>query len=341
MRLRSPGQSGRIGIADGDEHVAQKTVAADALDGRAGKLGAEGGFVEDGEVRERRRGKIVAGLQFHLAGRLRELVPRADGEAIVAAIDAVAHGGAEFARDRAGMLDGEIGDAAAGIEAVGRREGLGRADIEAGLAGAAMVGLGRVRRQGRLGQDGAEEEPRAELPADQIGVLALPADTGGGGQRFLHQRGGIDENLHIRLRIGGEAPGDTLELALDEVVIVAMAGIDGDGGALRLRQRCQRVRVRPVIQAEHDDGLRLGPERARAHPALRLGLEPVHAAVQPFGDERSQPWRGLGNRVRRRDADQLEALGAGVLDQPALERSGVRRAGLLQCVGWARRHGAE
>ena len=59
------------------------------------------------------------------------------------------------------MLDGEIGDAAAGIEAIGRREGVGRADVEAGAAGAAMVGLGIVGGQRDLGEDGAEEEPRA------------------------------------------------------------------------------------------------------------------------------------------------------------------------------------
>jgi len=47
---------------------------------------------------------------------LRELVPGADREAIVAAIDPVADRLAEFARNRALVFDGEIGNAAAGIE---------------------------------------------------------------------------------------------------------------------------------------------------------------------------------------------------------------------------------
>ena len=63
---------------------------------------------------------------------LRELVPGADGEAIVAAVDAVADRVAEFARDRALVLDGKIGDAAPRIELVGRGKCRGRADVEAG-----------------------------------------------------------------------------------------------------------------------------------------------------------------------------------------------------------------
>ena len=91
---------------------------------------------------ERRRLQIIPRLKLRLARSLRKLVPWAHGEAVVAAIDAVAHGRAEFMRDRALMLDGEVGDAAARVELVGRGEGVGRADVEAGAAGAAIVGLG-------------------------------------------------------------------------------------------------------------------------------------------------------------------------------------------------------
>jgi hypothetical protein len=58
-------------------------------------------------------GQIGARAEIGEACRLGELVPRAHGQAIVAAIDAVAHGRAEFARDMAFVFDGEIGEAAA------------------------------------------------------------------------------------------------------------------------------------------------------------------------------------------------------------------------------------
>ena len=69
-----------------------------------------------------RRPQRVARGELRLAAGLRELVPRAHRQAIVAAVDAVAHRGAQLARDRALVLDGEIGDAAPRIEPVGRRE---------------------------------------------------------------------------------------------------------------------------------------------------------------------------------------------------------------------------
>ena len=62
---------------------------------------AEARIVQAGQLGQRRRDEIVARLQLQLAARLRELVPRADGQTVVAAVDAVAHGPAQLARDRA------------------------------------------------------------------------------------------------------------------------------------------------------------------------------------------------------------------------------------------------
>ena len=76
----------------------------------------------------------VAGVEAGLAGDRRELVPGADGQAVVAAIDAIAHGAAEFARDRRFRFDGEIGNAATRIELIRSREGARRANVEAGGA---------------------------------------------------------------------------------------------------------------------------------------------------------------------------------------------------------------
>ena len=121
--------------------------------------------------------EIAARCELRLAAGVGELVPRADREAVVAAVDAVADPAAQFARDRAFVLDGEVGDAAPGVEPVGRRKGAGRADVEAGPAGSAMVGFRLVGRELEIGQDRAEEQPRAEFARHQIGVLALPTDA--------------------------------------------------------------------------------------------------------------------------------------------------------------------
>src|SRR6202030_1492748 len=123
------------------------------------------------------------------------LVPGADRETVVAAIDAVADRLAKLARNRPLVLVGEVGNAAPRVELVGCGERRRWADIETGLAGAAMIAFGVVARQLQGGEDRAEEQPRAELARDEVGMLALPADARGLRQRLFHHRCGIDENL--------------------------------------------------------------------------------------------------------------------------------------------------
>src|SRR3546814_2035499 len=77
-------------------------------------------------ILQARRREFGARQEGRIGRALRELVPRADGEAVVAAVDAVAHGGTERARDLPLVLDGEIGDAAPRIEPIGPEEGLDR-----------------------------------------------------------------------------------------------------------------------------------------------------------------------------------------------------------------------
>ena len=71
----------------------------------------------------------------------------------------------------------------------------GRADGLAGAARSAVIGLGRVGRKIEGGKDLPEEEPRAEVARDQIGVAALPTQAGPGRQGLLHDRRGIGEHL--------------------------------------------------------------------------------------------------------------------------------------------------
>jgi hypothetical protein len=44
------------------------------------------------------------------------------------------------------------------------------------------------------------------VAADEVGVLALPAEAGGGGQRLFHHRRGIDEDLHLAAGRGTSQP---------------------------------------------------------------------------------------------------------------------------------------
>src|SRR3546814_12032174 len=110
-------------------------------------------------ILQARRREFGARQEGRIGRALRELVPRADGEAVVAAVDAVAHGCTERARDLPLVLDGELGDAASRIEPIGSEEGLRRADVEAAQAGAAMVALRRVALRRQTCDHTAEEQP--------------------------------------------------------------------------------------------------------------------------------------------------------------------------------------
>src|SRR4029077_3009999 len=105
--------------------------------------------------------------EFCLARNAREFVPGTHGEAIVAAEDAVGHGLAKLRRDMSLMLDGEVGDAGARIELIGRDKGPGRANIEATAASAAMILLWRIGSDLDSGEDRAEEQPRAEVARNE------------------------------------------------------------------------------------------------------------------------------------------------------------------------------
>ena len=94
-----------------------------------------------------RRKKLFPRRIANLARGDGKLVPRADREAVVAAVDAVAHGGAELHRDRAVVLDAQVGEAAGGVELIGRGDRSRGADVDATAATAAVIVAGAVSGQ--------------------------------------------------------------------------------------------------------------------------------------------------------------------------------------------------
>src|SRR6516164_9011160 len=109
-----------------------------------------------------------------------------------------------------------------------RGEGRGRAGIEAAPAGTAMVGLRIIRLESQAQINLPEEQPGAEIARYQIGVLALPAEPGVLGERLLHHRGRVDEELEPTRPALLDPVRECLKAALQGVVVVAPARIDRD-----------------------------------------------------------------------------------------------------------------
>lgn len=166
--------------------------------------------------------ETVPWLKIGLVGGLRELVPGAVQLAVVAAVNPVADGFAELLRNGAVEFDGQVGDTAAGVEQVGRDDGMGRADVEAGPAAAAVAARRPVDRQRQVGIQLAEEKPGTVPSIDQVGVFSDPAESRLFGDRFFQHRGAVDEDAIAEGTCRGlDASGEGAQPAAQQLVVIA------------------------------------------------------------------------------------------------------------------------
>ena len=178
-----------------------------------------------------------------------------------------------------------------------------------------LSGSARSAGSSSVDEDRAKKEPRAELPRHQIGVLALPAETGLRGQRLFHHRGGVDKHFHLAAGVSHQPARQLFQAGFDQFVIVIAFGVGRDGGAVLLRQDRQWIVARSVVHAEHDHRAHFGPQRARRAAPFGAGFHPHHVAVQAFGKELFEPRFGFRHGVGPGDAGDVEAARARFLDQ--------------------------
>src|SRR5690606_1505595 len=168
------------------------------------------------------------------------------------------------------------------------------------------------------GQDGPQEQPVAVCAAEQVGVLALPAQARPLSQRLLHQGGGVDEDLDLLTQPRGDLTGQDLQPSLDDLVIVVAARIDGDVARRRLLKLWPGVFVRTVVHAQDDGRLGAVPHGGGVGAALQRRLHPAHVAVAARIDEIGQPFARAPRLSGRGEAAHAEAqLGGALSDEDA------------------------
>ena len=178
-----------------------------------------------------------------------------------------------------------------------------------------MIRLRLIRFQFRGGQHHTQEKPRPQFAADQIGVLALPAEPGLFGQRLFHQRRGIDKDFHLSAGLGHELPGELFQPLLQRVVIVPPPCVDGDVTKRLLFQSVERIMVRAVIERDDDGRFGIRPHRSRRLAPLQRRLHPVHAAMMASFYECFQPVACVPRLIRPRYRHVIKAKRPGeVLD---------------------------
>src|SRR3546814_17951606 len=93
------------------------------------------------------------------------------------------------------MLNREIGDTFACIDAIGRGKRLGRASLLTCIAATAAIPARTIWSKLQCGIARTQEQPASVAEADQIAVLPLPAQPRSFGQGFLLARGFIPQDL--------------------------------------------------------------------------------------------------------------------------------------------------
>ena len=114
------------------------------------------------------------------------------------------------------------------------------------------------------------------LAGDEVGVLALPADAGPCRQRLLHHRRRVHEELHLGAEGIDDEACEAPEPALDHVVVVAALGVGRNDAPRRRTQQAERIACRAIVDADHHDAARLGPERVGGRAPLGGARQPTH-----------------------------------------------------------------
>src|SRR6056297_2856710 len=299
------GRGRRVAQADGE--VAQPAFEADSPDRGAFGARQERVFVPSEKIDQRPGIQVLARLEVVLAAELRVAVPRAYRLAVVAAVDAVAYGFAEFKRNRALEFYRQVGNAASGIEPVRGRDRLGRADVDAFAARPAVVAHRLVGFELDVGIDFAEKEPTPGMPIQQVGVLAYPAQPGLGRQRLLHHGCRVGEHaVAERADFGLDLLRQLLEPASQRLVIVAADRIARDAGLVRLSQK--RFERRCV---------------GRQGAFATVARHPVHVAMLALGQPLIQLTLGVG-QVGIGEPDLLEPEFGAPLPDTRLQRFWIR-----------------
>ncbi len=133
-----------------------------------------------------------------------------------------------MARNRALQLDGQVGNAAAGVNHPGADNRLGGAGIEAEVASAAQILGRRVSGPDGVGDQAAQKEKRTMLQLQQVAVLANPSQASRGSQGFLHQRAAVNED-QVSASAARQHLRQCFKFGAQHVVIITSPGIAADG----------------------------------------------------------------------------------------------------------------
>ena len=87
-------------------------------------------------------------------------------------------------------------------------------------------------------------------------------------QRLFHQRCRIHKNFYLRMGGTGKPRGNFLELALDQLVVIAIQRIDRNNAIGFVFKPLHGINALPIIHGKYDGRLGLWPHRPWTRTAL-------------------------------------------------------------------------
>ena len=298
------------GIAQCHGNIAYPFFMANAADGAAFGAAQKAGLVPGKQLGQAHILQARAHRKIGQHTGLGKLVPGAGQLAIVTAIDAVGHFGAQVFGDAAAVLNRQVRDAAARIHLPRCDDGPRRAGIQARGAAAAVHADRLGRRQRQIDVDFAQKKGGTGLAVEHQAVLAAPALAAAPGQLGLEHRGRIGERaVAKRPQLLGHALGQFLQAGPQHLVVIAPSGIDRDDGLLRMAQALPLALLpigrgigRQVIHAGGDDADRAGHQLGRAGTLEAMRRHVVHLAVKALLQP-TQQTRLTGGQIHTGDAN--------------------------------------
>ena len=247
----------------------------------------------------------MPGLKVRLLAAFGETVPGTDQLAVITAEDAVTHQRAQLQRNAAAVLDGEVGDAAAGIEDAGFGKGLGWTDVDAGRAAPAVgFGFRGIDRQRQVDEQFAQQKPGAGLAIKQQGVFADPAQPGVACQRAFQYWSAVGKGAKAYLHVFDlsiQPLSQLFQAFADQLVVIAAQSVAGHIGFFRVAQNAGNGRLGgQVIHSQHDDALGAGHQQRWVQPFVDVFVEVIHAALVALVEPGLQPL-GLLTGIRQGD----------------------------------------
>ena len=260
--------------------------------------------------------------QFSFA---RKPVPRANSQAVVAAVNAIADGRSKLNRDRTFQFNRQVGDAEPRVELERARDRARGAGVDATGARAAAIFLRQVRFHFQGRDDFGEEGPVAKLAADEVGVSADETESGALRQVAFEQRAGIHipERARARAAESVHKAGQLPEAPAHDLVVIGVTGVAGDEtvrgfgfrvsgfGAGQTRNSKLGTRNR-VAGRQTKNASGAGQHLLRIDAFAGVALEVVHLPV-PMRVQPMLELRRAGRRVSRCETAGVEAQLKGAL----------------------------